>query len=202
LAAILTLIYNPILLFDIGFQLSYGVVALLLLLASPLREGMLWLFRRAGFYPKACSHGKPGCWNALLWKAAELLSVSVAATLASAPLTFEYFNMFSLVGIFLNPLVIQMALPVVACGFLFLLLGLLHGELFLGDLLFLWARRWASWIDGLLSAAERYVPWHVEFLTKPNGVGIIFFTICIVISLKIYEVHRNLQWRRVHRILP
>jgi ComEC/Rec2-related protein len=201
LAAILTLLYNPILLFDIGFQLSYGVVVLLLLLAAPLRDGVLWIFRRAGLYGRR-RRGVELSWkDRLLWKVAELLSVSVAATLASAPLTFEYFNMFSLVGIFLNPVVIQMALPVVACGFLFLLLGLLRGELFFGDLLFLWARRWTTWIDGLLSVAERYMPWHVEFLTKPDGVGIIFFIICVAISLKIYEIHKNSQARRIRRVI-
>ncbi|MDR0590673.1 MAG: ComEC/Rec2 family competence protein [Puniceicoccales bacterium] len=201
LAAILTLFYNPILLFDIGFQLSYGVVALLLLLAAPLRDGLLWLFRRVGFYDRGRRGMELSWMDRLRWKVAELLSISVAATLASAPLTFEYFNMFSLAGIFLNPVIIQMALPVVACGFLFLLLGLLHRELFLGDLLFLWARRWATWIDGLLSAAEQYMPWHVEFLTKPGGVGIIFFMICAAISLKIYEIHRNFQGRRIRRIV-
>jgi ComEC/Rec2-related protein len=201
LAAILTLFYNPILLFDIGFQLSYGVVTLLLLLAAPLRDGILWIFRRAGFYGRE-RRGVELRWrDRLQWKVAELLSVSVAATLASAPLTFEYFNMFSLAGILLNPVVIQMALPVVACGFLFLLLGLMREGLWLGDVLFLWARCWATWIDGLLSLAERYMPWHVEFLTKPGGVGIIFFIICAVISLKVYEIHRNFQARRIRRIV-
>ncbi|MDR2812209.1 MAG: ComEC/Rec2 family competence protein [Puniceicoccales bacterium] len=198
LAAILTLLYDPILLFDIGFQLSYGVVAMLLLLSVPLRQAILWLFRRIrrSVFPGIKLHRT----RKISWKVAELLSVSVAATLASAPLTFEYFNMFSLVGIFLNPIVVQMALPVVVCGFLFLLFGLLHLHLFLGDILFLLARKGISWIYGLLSLAEEYTPWHVEFLTKPNGIGLGFFILCLIISLKVYTLHKTVQWQRFRRM--
>jgi ComEC/Rec2-related protein len=190
-AAILTLLYDPILLFDIGFQLSYGVVALLLLLSAPLQRIILWVFRRMG---RGLKTGKI---RKILQKMAELLSVSMAATLASAPLTFEYFNMFSLVGILLNPIAVQMALPVVVCGFLFLLLGILHLHSGLGDILFLLARHGAAWINGLLFWAEKYIPWHAEFLTKPNGIGLCFFIFFVIISLKIYEMHKIFQWRRV-----
>ncbi|MDR3317406.1 MAG: ComEC/Rec2 family competence protein [Puniceicoccales bacterium] len=200
LAAILTLIYDPILLFDIGFQMSYGVVGMLLLLSAPLREIILYFLQKVGFYPSVGPRAKSSQVNKWFWKMTELLSVSIAATLASAPLTFEYFNTFSLVGIFLNPIIIQMALPVVICGFLFLLLGILHLELFLGDLLFLLARQCASWIDRLLLFSEKYIPWHIEFLTKPNGLGIGFFIICLLVSLKFYEMHKIFQWRRIHRM--
>ncbi|MDR1366675.1 MAG: competence protein ComEC family protein [Puniceicoccales bacterium] len=198
LAAILTSLYDPILLFDIGFQLSYGVVAMLLLLSAPLQQIILWFFRKmsCNMFPVKKSYKT----RIISWKVAELLSVSMAATLASAPLTFEYFNMFSLVGIFLNPIVIQMALPVVVCGFLFLLLGLLHVHLLLGDILFLLTRKGISWINGLLFLAEKYTPWHVEFLTKPNGIGIVSFIICLIISLKVYEIHKTFQWRRFRRM--
>ncbi|MDR0418152.1 MAG: competence protein ComEC family protein [Puniceicoccales bacterium] len=196
LAAILMLLYDPILLFDIGFQLSYGVVAMLLLLSAPLQQVTLWFLRkiRCSVLPVTKLYKT----RIISWKIAELLSVSMAATLASAPLTFEYFNMFSLVGIFLNPVIIQMALPVVVCGFLFLLLGLLHVHLFLGDILFLLARKGVSWINGLLFLAEEYIPWHIEFLTKPNGIGLVFFIFCLIFSLKVYEIHKTYQWRRFH----
>jgi competence protein ComEC len=200
LAAILTLFYDPILFFDIGFQLSYGVVAMLLLLSEPLQGSILWIFRRAGLYRKVLKRTKFNKINTLLRKAAGLLSVSMAATLASAPLTFEYFNMFSLVGIFLNPLVIQMALPVVVCGFLFLLFGVLHLKIFLGDVLFFLARKGVEWIDGLLSLTEEYIPWHVEFLTKPKGIGVIFFTFFLIIALKFYEMNKMFRWKRLRRI--
>jgi ComEC/Rec2-related protein len=199
LAALLTIIYDPILLFDIGFQLSYGVVAMLLLLSEPLRKIILWFFRKMGFYRNACQNVKLSRMRWLSWKAAELLSVSMAATLASAPLTFEYFNMFSLTGILLNPIVVQMALPIVICGFLFLLLGILYSHSFLGDILFLLARWGASWIGDLLSLSEKYMPWHIEFLTKPNGLGLGFFGVSVFGALKIYEAHKNLQWRRIRQ---
>jgi competence protein ComEC len=142
--ATLTLLYDPILLFDIGFQLSYGVVAMLLSLSTPLRQIILWFFRRMR---RNILPTKLRKMRKISWRIAELLSVSMAATLASAPLTFEYFNMFSLTGILLNPIVIQMTLPVVVCGFLFLLFGVLHLEFFVGNILFLLARMGVSWIE-------------------------------------------------------
>jgi predicted membrane metal-binding protein len=197
LAAILTLLYDPILFFDIGFQLSYGVVAMLLLLGTPFRDIILWVFRklRRNVLP-ALKFRKI---QRLSWKTAEVLSISMAATLASAPLTFEYFNMFSLTGILLNPIVIQIALPAVVCGFLFLLLGILHLECFVGDLLFLLARTGVCLIDLVLSLSERYIPWHVEFLTKPNGMGLWFFVITAALALKIHETHKKFQWQRIQR---
>jgi competence protein ComEC len=194
-SAILMLLYDPVLLFDIGFQLSYGVVALLLLLSAPLQSVILWVFQgmRRGILPGTRLRKT----QKISRKMAELLSVSMAATLASAPLTFEYFNMFSLVGILINPIVIQMALPVVVCGFLFLLLGILHWHLWLGDALFLLARQGTAWINGLLFLAEEYIPWHVEFLTKPSGIGLGFFIFFVIIALKIYEIHKIFQWRRM-----
>ncbi|MDR2371969.1 MAG: ComEC/Rec2 family competence protein [Puniceicoccales bacterium] len=198
LAAILALLYDPLLLFDIGFQLSYGVAAMLLLLSVPLRKIILWLFdkMRCNIFPEA----KGRKMGPVSWKVAKLLSVSTAATLASAPLTFEYFNMFSLTGIILNPIVIQMALPIVVCGFLFLLLGILRLEGVVGNILFALARMGASLIDDLLSLSEQYVPWYIEFPTKPNGMGLCFFAIITAIALKIYEIHKNLQWQRIRRM--
>ncbi|MDR1303371.1 MAG: hypothetical protein LBJ81_01990 [Puniceicoccales bacterium] len=46
-----------------------------------------------------------------------------------------------------------------------------------------------------------FLLWCDIFLTKPGGVGIIFFIICAAVSLKIYETHRNSQARRTRRIV-
>jgi ComEC/Rec2-related protein len=197
LAALLTIFYNPILLFDIGFQLSYGIVAMLLLLVEPLTWGIERLYRHGKRHRRPTGLGKPGRWGRILRRGIELLSLSLASTLASTPLTFEYFNMFSLVGIFLNPIVMQMALLVVVCGFLFLLLGLLPMEFLLGDGLFLCARWGVRWLDSLLTLAEKYLPWHIEFLTKPRGMGIAIFTLCLGIALKVSARYKYRRWQRL-----
>jgi competence protein ComEC len=192
-AAILSLIYEPLLLFDIGFQLSYGVVAMLLLFSVPLRDALLWFFRGRGGGNILGKKHRATKKAYILEKWVEVFSVSAAATLASAPLTFEYFNMFSFVGILLNPIVIQMALPTVVCGFLFLLMGLLNGDGWLSDGLFLGARWGVSWIDYVLCWSEKYIPWHMKVATKPGGSGILFFIIFLILALIAHFVYQKIQ---------
>ncbi|MDR1435349.1 MAG: ComEC/Rec2 family competence protein [Puniceicoccales bacterium] len=192
-AAILSLIYEPLLLFDIGFQLSYGVVAMLLLLSLPLQDLLLCFFRHTGWGNILRKENRATKKAYILRKGVELFSVSVAATLASAPLTFEYFNMFSFSGILLNPVVIQMALPTVVCGFLFLLTGLLNVEGWLSDCLFFGARWGVAWIDCVLLWAEKYIPWHMNFPVKPDGFGILLFIIFLILAIITYFIHQKLQ---------
>ncbi|MDE6576387.1 MAG: ComEC/Rec2 family competence protein, partial [Opitutales bacterium] len=161
-SALLALIHNPMTLFDIGFQLSYGVVAMILLCSGP-----------------------------------SLVSVSVAATLASAPLTFEYFSMFSLVGIFINPLVVQLAMPAVASGFLFLL-GSLCGENRLSDICFGIARGLTKILELFLNSVEQWMPWHIEWATKPRFLGLLTFLCFLVIGFWISWYAQFRQWCRVH----
>jgi competence protein ComEC len=193
-AAILSLLCDPMLLFDIGFQLSYAVVALLLLLASPLRDGLLWVFKYLGSKnPRKIYFFR---------KTADLVSLSIAATLASAPLTFEYFNMFSLLGILLNPVLIQMALPTVVCGFLFLFMGLFSLENWLSDVLFLGTRWGANCIDRLLFWSEHHIPWYVEFLSKPNGSGMLCFLLILLSALWIHVVYVQLRRKTLRECRP
>lgn len=170
-SALLALIHNPMVLFDIGFQLSYGVVAMILLCSEVL-----------------CRRKK---------KILSLLSVSIAATLASAPLTFEYFSMFSLVGIFINPLVVQLAMPAVASGFLFLL-GSLCGENRLSDICFGIARCLTKILELFLNIVEQWMPWHIEWATKPKFLGLLMFLCFLVIGFWISWYAQFRQWSRVH----
>ncbi|MDR2807302.1 MAG: ComEC/Rec2 family competence protein [Puniceicoccales bacterium] len=192
-AAIFSLIGDPMLLFDIGFQLSYGVVAMLLLLANPMRDSMLWGLKSLGFRKVLRRKNRKTKKAYMLRKGVALLAVSMAATLASTPLTFEYFNQFSLTGILLNPIVIQIALPSVVSGFLFLLIGSLSIEGWPSSALFLSARSCVAWINGILSWAETYVPWHIEFLTKPKGLGLLCFVMGLIFALWLYMLHQRVH---------
>lgn len=117
LAALFILVASPLLLFSVSFQLSFaavlGIVYLVprfLDLASSLtmlkepewasgyrQAGLLRHLRRAG------------------WRGFELLAVSCAASLATAPLVAHHFQVVSLFGFVVNlaaiPLVLMMALP-------------------------------------------------------------------------------------------
>jgi ComEC/Rec2-related protein len=94
LAAVVTLAIDPSVASNVGWQLSFAAVLGILLLTSPIRE---WLLTRLGHSP----------WRRAL---AEGIAVTVAATLATAPLIAYVFEEISLTSLLANVL----ALPAVA----------------------------------------------------------------------------------------
>jgi competence protein ComEC len=94
LALVVTLAIDPGVASNVGWQLSFAAVLGILLLASPIRE---WLIARLG----------RGWWRRAL---AEGISVTVAATLSTAPLIAYVFEEMSLTSLAANVL----ALPAVA----------------------------------------------------------------------------------------
>jgi len=94
LALVVTLAINPAVAGDVGWQLSFTAVLGILLLAAPIRN---WLTARLG----------RGRWRRAL---AEGVAVTVAATLATAPLIAFVFEEVSLTSLAANVL----ALPAVA----------------------------------------------------------------------------------------
>ena len=110
-AAALTLLYDPSLLLTLGFQLSYFAVAGIMLFYRPLRRRLLTPYRR-------------------LDGGSELLAVSLAATLGTAPVTVYYFHQFpiyfALSGLVAVPLVgwaITVLLPTIALDAVLSLFG-------------------------------------------------------------------------------
>lgn len=94
LAAVVTLAIDPGIAADVGWQLSFAAVLGILLLASPLREAIL-----------ARLNGGP--WRRAL---ADGVAMTVAATVATAPLVAFHFETFSTTTLVANVL----ALPAVA----------------------------------------------------------------------------------------
>lgn len=94
LAAVVTLTIDPGVAADVGWQLSFAAVLGILLLATPLRERIVAFLG-------------PGSWRRAL---AEGVAVTVAATLATAPLIAFHFETVSTTTLVANVL----ALPAVA----------------------------------------------------------------------------------------
>src|SRR3954451_24876175 len=88
LAAAVTLVLNPRVAGDAGWQLSFAAVAGILLLAGPIQRAL-------GALPRVLAEG---------------VAVTVAATVATAPLIAHHFGSISLAGLLAN----VVALPVVA----------------------------------------------------------------------------------------
>jgi len=123
-SAVVVLVFQPMQLFSASFQLSYGIVAALLLLGLPLGE--TWIERWALFtdLPKAAwrwhQHLRDWMWRGFLG----MLAIGAASTLFSAVLGITIFNLFTPGALAANLVLIPASILVVLAGFLSLLCGL------------------------------------------------------------------------------
>jgi competence protein ComEC len=112
LAAASTLAVNPLASGDVGWQLSFAAVAGILLWAEGIRE---WLVARLG-----AEHPAPLSWQRAL---AEGAAVTIAATLATAPLMAHHFESFSITALPANLLALPAVAPVMWLGMLVAIVG-------------------------------------------------------------------------------
>ena len=131
-SAIGVLILEPPQLWSIGFQLSYSVVAAILLYGLPLES---WL--REKWLPfRDLPQANLTQMQQLIRKAVQglflLFGVSLSATLISSPMSIAYFGTFSPGAVILNMLLVSVASLVIITGFLSLLMGLLGLSLLSG----------------------------------------------------------------------
>ncbi|HOH07652.1 MAG TPA: ComEC/Rec2 family competence protein, partial [bacterium] len=123
LAAMIILLFNPLDLFGAGFQLSFAATLGILLIYRRL-EG--WA---SGRWPQWRQWSHPWRKGAL-----QLLMVSLAAQIATLPLTAWYFNILPLWGLAANLAVVPLVSLIVTIGFiavLFALISPLAGFIFL-----------------------------------------------------------------------
>ena len=104
MAALLILIWDPLTLFDIGFQLTFTATWSLVYLA-PLIEDSL-----KKFIPQII---------------ASPLAVAIAPVSVTTPISVYYFNQLSLIAVFSNLLVVPLAEILTVLGFLSTVLGLI-----------------------------------------------------------------------------
>lgn len=120
-SAFLVLLWNPRQLFALGFQLSYGVVASILLLGLPLAEELNRGWERRFPPPRGLTPWQERRRN-LRRRCLQLLCVSAGACLASAPLIAQHFSLFTPAGWLAAPLLNPLAAVAVFTG-VFLFLG-------------------------------------------------------------------------------
>jgi competence protein ComEC len=101
-SALLLLVCNSALCFDVGFQLSYAAVAGIVVLQKPIER--LWILPRG--------------WQYNLWK---VVAVSIAAQLATLPFTLYYFQQFPTYFLITNLLAIPISTVVLYTMLAFLL---------------------------------------------------------------------------------
>ncbi len=184
-SAVCVLLLFPYQLWSAGFQLSYTVVASILLLGIPLadcwkerarpfaglpRDELRWIHRTA---------------DSMLQFFLLTLAVSLTATLASSPLSIHYFNVFAPGAVLLNVVLVSLASLVISAGMLALLFG--HMGLIPLTVLF----NHAAWVVIVLMesavAIWRFLPahfWHAEYRTAAfSGATVV----ALLASLLLYS---------------
>ena len=123
-SAFIMLLFDPRLLFNVGFQLSYsaviGIVALYPKL-SPMVTSRFWLVNK-------------------VW---DLTAVSIAAQIATFPLTLLYFHQIPIYSVLSNLVIIPAAFAIIALGGVYLLISWID-PLALVISKALWAVLWAT----------------------------------------------------------
>jgi competence protein ComEC len=124
-SAIAVLLWDPRQIWLPGFQLSYCVVGGLITYAVFLQNTAQWRDFKANWLPwRTHQHQKPW-WIHGMVVLYKLFTISLTASLFSAPMIISYFGLFSPGAIFLNMLLVPLAGLVVATGCLVMLFGIL-----------------------------------------------------------------------------
>ncbi len=120
LAALLMTFWSPMLLWDIGFELSFAATLGLILLVRPMEQGFRALLSRLRSEEQAAF---------IVRLLSEPLFVTTAAQLAVWPITVYYFHRLSLISPVANFLIIPAQPAVMMWGGLATILGALHPNL-------------------------------------------------------------------------
>ena len=136
-AALLILGFDTNQLFQAGFQLSFLVVAALLLLTPPIDRRLSVAFCPDTFIPRRLYHTARKFQASLGRALAATLSVSLAAFLGGLPLTAAYFHMLPVVSVAANMVAVPLAFCVLALGMMSVIAG-----------------TFSTWLVGVFNAAN------------------------------------------------
>ena len=120
-AALLILCFDTNQLFAIGFQLSFAVVATIIMLAEPLFRLLMRWCQPDPFLPTSLLSPVQKLWLGSWRTIARGASVSLAAWIGSLPLILPYFYLITPVALFANLAVVPLAFFVLAIGVMSLL---------------------------------------------------------------------------------
>lgn len=177
-SAIFLLAFNPHLIMEVGFQLSYLAVSGIVLIQP-------WVYKQ--FFVRN------RIWDAL-WK---LTSISIAAQLATFPLGLLYFQQFPNYFIFSNLVVIPLATIIIYGGIILLLIGSYLPSLTAIVAVAVNSLTW--FLNALVSFVEN-LPYSIT-----TGISIDIFQTwviyLVVASLCFFIVVKNILWLRISLVL-
>jgi competence protein ComEC len=123
-SALCVLMVDPMQLFSASFQMSYGIVAVLLLLGVPLAEALQARWPLFANLPEV-SWRWHHRWRAAVWRwFLALLGIGLATMLVSMLTSVQYFRLFTPGALLANLILIPASSVVIGAGFASLLCGL------------------------------------------------------------------------------
>ena len=152
-------LYNPWLVYDVGFQLSLAATAGLVYLGSVISPYLGWLPERFGLR--------------------ENMATTLAATLSTLPITVAHFGQFSIVGLLANAVTLPLLSFTMAVGGLTIGLDLVHPLLGAAVGLIAWLP--LSYLLGVAHLAA-LVP-GAAVITQPLGWWAVFFYLPLLAAL-------------------
>lgn len=124
-SACIALIIQPTDLFNVGFQLSYTVVASILLYGLPLAYTLKQRLDPYYYVPHNSLTLIQRIYRNTLFYIINALSINISALLISTPLIVEYFHLFTPGSLFSNLLLVPISSLVIVLGMLTLSIGLI-----------------------------------------------------------------------------
>jgi len=125
-AALVLLLIHPLYLFDAGYQLSFAVVAALLLFSPAIYQGLARRVSHDPFIPEMVLTPWQRRWEKGLLVVSGLFAANLAAWIGAVPLSITYFQLISPIGLPTNLLLAPLASLLLGLG---LLSGVLGGWL-------------------------------------------------------------------------
>lgn len=155
-SALLILLIEPMQLFSASFQMSYGIVTVLLLLGLPLTEALQARWPLFASLPEA-AWGRPRRVIAGLWRGfLGMVGIGLATALVSTLSTIQFFQLLTPGSLAINLVLIPISTLVIGAGFLSLLCGLVG--CMAGSVLYNHAGALLAWSMDILLRAAMSVP--------------------------------------------
>ncbi|MDK2933335.1 MAG: competence protein ComEC [Clostridiales bacterium] len=165
-AALLILIYNPMVLFDVSFQLSFCATLSLLIFYQPI-------YSKLTFVPKVIR---------------EITTASVAAQIGTIIIAAYHFNGISTVSVIANLLVLPFASMILVSGFILYILGNIN--VFLGNIVAGFSYvllKFILMISGILAK----FPFALIKTSSPNFLTIIAYLLILFILYNLLKGIKN-----------
>lgn len=171
---------NPLVLWDIGFQLSFAATLGLVLYAGPMQEAVSTFLKR--FFP---AEGV----DRFIGPFSSYFLLTFAAQLTTLPISFYHFQRFSLVSFIANPLVLPAQPPLMILGGLAAVLSKVYMPL--GQ-----AAAWLAW------PFAAYTIRMVEFFNNLPGAVISLreFSLLAAVVFYVALFSATLAWPRVRSV--